>query len=109
MVRCDGIKIKELLTNIIQNSIQATKSRGQIIITLKEVDTNVQIIIADSGEGIPGKNLEKIFEPMFTTKNEGTGLGLASSKELLEIHNGTITAKNDPTTFTITLPKYKSE
>ncbi len=108
-VKCDIIKLKGVLTNIIQNGIQATKSNGQIIISLKDTGTNVEINISDSGEGIAEENLEKIFDPMFTTKPMGTGLGLSSSKELLEKHNGTITVKNDPTTFTITLPKYKSE
>ena len=109
MVKCDIIKMKSVITNIIQNSIQAINSKGQINITLKDTDTNVEINISDSGKGILKENLENIFEPMFTTKPLGTGLGLASCKELLEMHKGAITAKNDPTTFTITLPKYKSE
>ena len=107
MIKCDIIKIKAVITNIIQNSIQALKSKGQITITVKDADVNVEINISDSGKGIPEENLEKIFEPMFTTKPLGTGLGLASCKELLEIHKGTISVKNNPTTFTITLPKYK--
>jgi len=108
-VKCDVIKIKGVITNIIQNSIQAINARGQIIITLKEVNENVEIAISDSGNGIPEENLEKIFEPMFTTKPMGTGLGLASCRELIEMHKGTITVKNNPTTFTISLPKYKLE
>ncbi|MBL4595807.1 MAG: HAMP domain-containing histidine kinase, partial [Robiginitomaculum sp.] len=82
MVKCDIIKMKGVLTNIIQNSIQATKSNGQITISLKEIGSNAEISISDSGAGIPEENLEKIFEPMFTTKPMGTGLGLSSSKEL---------------------------
>jgi len=109
MVKCDVIKIKGVITNIIQNSIQAIQAKGQIIITLKEVDNFVQVSISDSGDGIPEENIEKIFEPMFTTKPMGTGLGLASCKELIEMHEGTITVKNNPTTFTISLPKYKLE
>ena len=109
MVKCDVIKIKGIITNIIQNSIQAIQAKGQITITLKEVDNYVQVAISDSGDGIPEENLEKIFEPMFTTKAMGTGLGLASSKELIEMHKGTINVKNNPTTFTISLPKYKLE
>ena len=109
MVKCDVIKIKGVITNIVQNSIQAIQAKGQITITLKEVDNYVQVAISDSGDGIPEENLEKIFEPMFTTKAMGTGLGLASSKELIEMHKGTINVKNNPTTFTISLPKYKLE
>jgi signal transduction histidine kinase len=109
LVKCDVIKIKGVITNIIQNSIQAINARGQIIITLKEVNNNVEIAISDSGDGIPEENLEKIFDPMFTTKPMGTGLGLASCKELIEMHKGTINVKNNPTTFTISLPIYKPE
>jgi len=109
MVKCDAIKIKGVISNIIQNAIQAIKSNGKINISLKEVGDNVQLSISDSGEGIPEENLEKIFDPMFTTKPLGTGLGLASCKELLEMHKGTISVKNNPTTFTMTLPKYKVE
>ena len=58
-----------------------------------------------SGVGIPEENLQDIFEPLFTTRQTGTGLGLASCRSLVEQHGGTITAKNNPTTFTITLPK----
>ena len=109
MVKCDVIKIKGIITNIIQNSLQAIQAKGQMIITLKEVDNYVEVAISDSGDGIPEENLEKIFDPMFTTKPMGTGLGLASCKELIEMHKGTITVKNNPTTFTISLPKYKIE
>ena len=109
MVKCDVIKIKGIITNIIQNSLQAIQAKGQMIITLKEVDNYVEVAISDSGDGISEENLEKIFDPMFTTKPMGTGLGLASCKELIEMHKGTITVKNNPTTFTISLPKYKIE
>ena len=109
MIKCDVIKIKAIITNIIQNSIQAINSNGKISVSVKDTGTNIEIDISDSGKGIPEENLEKIFEPMFTTKPTGTGLGLASSKEILEIHNGTISVKNNPTTFTITLPKYNLE
>ena len=56
-------------------------------------------------KGISEDNLEKVFEPLFTTKQRGTGLGLASCKNIIEQHQGEISVKNNPTTFTITLPK----
>jgi signal transduction histidine kinase len=61
--------------------------------------------IEDNGSGIPDDVISKIFEPLFTTKQEGTGLGLSSCKSIIEQHNGTITVKNNPTVFTIELPK----
>ena len=65
--------------------------------------------VQDSGEGIPEESLEKIFEPLFTTKKGGTGLGLANCKQILENQEASITVKNNPTTFTIEFPKYSEE
>lgn len=59
----------------------------------------------NSGPDIPPDIFPKIFEPLFTTKHGGTGLGLPTCKSVIEQHGGTITAKNNPTTFTIQLPK----
>ena len=101
---CDVIKIRGIITNIVQNGVQAMGNSGEITISLEKDGEGVKIQIKDSGPGIPEENLEKIFEPMFTTKATGTGLGLASCKQILEMHKGTISVKNNPTTFTITLP-----
>lgn len=62
----------------------------------------------DSGPGIPEDTINKIFEPLFTTKQKGTGLGLASCKNIVEQHSGKITVKNNPTTFTVRLPRHTS-
>ena len=59
----------------------------------------------DSGPGILDDVIDKIFEPLITTKIKGTGLGLASCKSIISAHNGSISATNNPTTFTIILPK----
>jgi signal transduction histidine kinase len=59
----------------------------------------------DSGRGISDENLPKVFEPLFTTKQKGTGLGLASCKNIVEQHEGEISVTNNPTTFIIVLPK----
>ena len=63
------------------------------------------INVSDSGSGIPEDKLKKSLSHLYTTKNTGTGLGLASCKNIVEQHGGTISAKNNPTTFTIVLPK----
>jgi signal transduction histidine kinase len=62
-------------------------------------------MMEDTGPSIPEKDLKKIFELLYTTKMEGTGLGLAGCKNIVQSHKGTITVHNNPTTFTITLPK----
>lgn len=104
---CDPQKIEIMLTNIILNAIQAIgDNKGTINIRAKKHQDSIQIKIEDSGPGIPSEIINKIFDPLFTTKQEGTGLGLASCKNIVEQHKGDITVTNNPTTFTITLPFY---
>jgi signal transduction histidine kinase len=105
MIRCDMTKIKGIITNILHNGIQAINGEGEISIVVEENEKTIDIKITDSGPGIPENIMDKIFEPMFTTKALGTGLGLASCVQFLDMHGGTIKVKNNPTTFTITLPK----
>ena len=102
---CDSSKFTVVLTNLINNSIQAIESEGKITIHASEDKDHSIIQIVDSGSGIQSEILVKIFEPLFTTKTMGTGLGLASCKYLIEEHNGSITVQNNPTTFTIKIPK----
>ncbi|QLH08241.1 sensor histidine kinase [Candidatus Nitrosotenuis sp. DW1] len=105
VLRCDPAQIEAVLVNLLRNAIDAVENDGIISIKLSE-DQNFHIVsIEDTGHGIPEKNLQKIFEPLFTTKQKGTGLGLASCKNIIEQHGGTITAENNPTTFTMKLPK----
>jgi len=102
----DKIMVESAFSNLILNSIQKIGDKnGKIIISIEDKDTQYRITFEDSGEGIDSKIIDKIFDPLFSTKMEGTGLGLASVKATIEAHGGTISAKNNPTTFTITLPK----
>ncbi len=102
---CDSIKIDAVFINLIINAIQAIPQGGTIEIQIKSNNDDIVIDFIDSGTGIPNEFMDKIFEPLFTTKQKGTGLGLASCKNIIEQHNGKISVKNNPTTFTITLPK----
>lgn len=108
VINCDAEKISIVFSNLIINSIQAMRNNGQIDIKIVEDAKNVSIMISDSGHGIPEEALPKIFEPLFTTKQVGTGLGLVSCKNIITRHGGFISAKNNPTTFTITIPKGNS-
>jgi signal transduction histidine kinase len=104
---CDAQKIEIMFANMILNAIQAIgDSKGTINIRAKKQQNNILIKIEDSGPGIPAKIIGKIFDPLFTTKQEGTGLGLASCKSIVEQHSGTISVSNNPTTFSISLPFY---
>ncbi len=106
IIPADYQKIEIVFANLIKNAIESigTKS-GQIDIEFSESDSDVIISVSDSGEGIPTSDMDKIFESFFTTKQEGTGLGLLSCKTILEQHGGKISVKNNPTTFMITMPK----
>ena len=106
-VYCDQIKMESVILNIIVNAIEAVGEKGEISISAEDTADNVTISIQDSGTGIQESDLGKIFEPLFTTRTTGTGLGLAICKSIIDEHSGTITVKNNPTTFTITLPKRK--
>lgn len=102
---CDIDKLEIVFVNLITNAIEAMNGPGTINITATVEPEEVVIQIEDSGPGISDENLGRIFEPLFTTKEDGTGLGLASCKNIIERHNGTITVKNKPTRFIIRLPR----
>lgn len=103
---CDYHLIEIVVINIITNAIYAiTSDTGKIRIETRREHNLIKIEISNTGEPIPEKSLEKIFEPLYTTKQEGTGLGLASCKSIIDQHKGTISVKNNPTTFTIKLPR----
>ena len=104
-VLCDSQKIQVVFSNMILNAIQAIgENTGVINIRAKRKQGLVELKIEDTGPGISESAIDKIFDPLFTTKQEGTGLGLASCKSIVEQHSGKITVSNSPTTFTIVLP-----
>jgi signal transduction histidine kinase len=104
-VKVDLDKMRTVFVNLLVNASQAIEGKGEIIVKVTDVRDTTQITIQDSGKGIPEELLPRIFEPLFTTKTRGTGLGLVSAKNIVEQHGGTISVKNNPTTFTVLLPK----
>ena len=108
-IDCDTIKLDAVFINLIVNSIQELSKGGEIEIKISDQDNFAIIKFIDSGKGIPDEDIYKVFEPLFTTKQKGTGLGLASCKNIIEQHQGEISVTNNPTTFTIILPKTLSE
>ena len=103
-LRCDPRKIEGVISNLLNNAVQALDGQGEIDIIMSADSEFVIIQVRDSGPGISEEHLEKIFEPMFTTKKTGTGLGLVICKSIIEQHGGSISVSNKPTTFTIKLP-----
>ena len=107
-IDCDVIKLDAVFINLIVNAIQELPQGGKITIQISEKDNAAILKFIDSGKGIPDDDISKVFEPLFTTKQKGTGLGLASCKNVIEQHQGKISVANNPTTFTIILPKMLS-
>ncbi len=98
-------KLVVVLSNIVENSIEAMKSNGVINIFAREGKDYVSIDIKDSGPGLPPETIKKAFSSLYTTKPDGNGLGLKIAKTIIELHGGTISVRNNPTTFSIKLPK----
>ena len=104
-IHVDKIKFQNVISNLIRNSLNEINENGSIIIDLQENDDNVLFTVEDSGKKLSEKELPKIFEPLYTTKQTGTGLGLMICKKIIEQHGGTINVSVNPTTFTVSLPK----
>lgn len=107
----DPYQLRQVLINLITNAIHATESGGKITIMLEAVNGEINLTVQDSGQGIPKENLDKIFEPFFSTKSpgEGTGLGLSVTRGIIEKLCGTIQVKSrlgHGTSFCIRLPRY---
>lgn len=107
----DADQLKQVLLNLIQNAIQACPLGGCVKVTGRvSDDSRLHISIEDNGDGIPDEFVEKLFQPFFTTKETGTGLGLPISRRIIEDHGGEIEVDRSDlggAKFTIKLPLYK--
>ena len=114
-VRVDVSQMKQVLFNIVRNACDAMPGGGELRVsttrlssTPKRTDNgHVRVEVEDTGRGIPGEYLERIFDPFFSMNREGTGLGLAISRKIVENHGGRIEVKSEPgkgTKFGIVLP-----
>ena len=106
---CFPALLNSVFVNMLVNAAQAIEGAGQITIETSVTDDIIKVKFTDTGVGIPAENLEKLFEPGFTTKapDEGTGLGLVICSRIMEKHNGKIEVESEVgvgTTFTIHLP-----
>ena len=110
MVEADADRIKQVFINLLLNAIQASAHGGSIVAILTiEPNSHWQSLqLTNYGETVPAEDLERIFEPFYTTRAHGTGLGLNIAKRIVEAHGGEISAESDPaagaTTFELTLP-----
>lgn len=112
LVEGDQDKLTQLFLNLFLNSLQAMDNGGILSVTTEHTADRTLVVVADDGQGIDDVVKEKIFDPYFTTKNDGTGLGLSLSAKIVEDHRGSIDIESIPgrgTTVTITFPVQAGE
>jgi signal transduction histidine kinase len=99
---------RRALLNLVQNAAEATPLRGTVSLTAQGCAEQVRLQVRDTGSGIPAERLAQIFEPLYTTKPGGTGLGLYLVQEIVAAHGGQVTVESvvgQGTTFTLALPR----
>lgn len=103
----DSNQLQEILLNLLMNAADIIPTEGEIVVESFEDNSTISMVVEDSGPGIPNEVLPRLFEPFFTTRKEGTGLGLPIVKQLIEAMGGTIFADNSRlgARFTLVLPK----
>jgi len=106
-INVDPDQIKEVVVNIITNAVEAMPEGGRLLIATREKDKFLEVEVSDTGCGIPQESMDKIFDPLFTTKAKGIGLGLPVCKAIIDRHEGGIAVESkvgEGTTFNIKLP-----
>jgi signal transduction histidine kinase len=111
--RCDAGQLKRALLNLAHNAVQACPDdgSGKVTLGLARRDGEVVLAVADTGPGIPSADLDRIFTPFYTTKQKGTGLGLAFVRDIARDHGARLDVKSAPgagTTFTLAFPEARS-
>jgi signal transduction histidine kinase len=108
-VKCYPQQLNQVIMNILVNAAHAIEKQGEIRIITRETAGLIEIVVSDTGQGIPKENLSRIFDPFFTSKEvgKGTGLGLNVAYNIIKKHQGTIDVQSEVgigTTFTIRIP-----
>ena len=107
----DRVQLQQVVMNLMLNALESMKERGRDLVVGSELTERreVRISVSDTGVGLLEGNEERIFEAFFTTKSQGTGMGLAISRSIVESHGGRLSARGsaDPgATFCVELPQY---
>jgi len=106
-LRFDPEQIRQVLINLFKNAIEAMPEGGELTVVTRALEDRVEVAIADTGHGMSENVQENLFQPFFTTKAGGTGLGLSVSQKIVHDHGGDIMAQSRPgagSSFTFWLP-----
>jgi signal transduction histidine kinase len=107
VVRADGEKLRQAFLNIVLNALQATPAGGRVTVSLTAGESGHDIRCTDTGSGMTPETQRRLFEPFFTTRTGGTGLGLTITRKIIEAHGGEVLVASEPgrgSTVTVRLP-----
>jgi signal transduction histidine kinase len=105
---CDPEQMKQVILNLAINAIQAMTAPGEVLLSARPSNLSVMISVRDQGPGVAEENLDRIFNPFFTTKEAGTGLGLSVVHQIITQHGGVVNAERNPDggmTFSLEIPQ----
>jgi signal transduction histidine kinase len=108
-IECDPEQLTQVVLNLVINATQAMPEGGEVVMSARQHDARIRIDVRDQGGGIPEENLERIFNPFFTTKDEGTGLGLSVVHQIVTQHGGRVIVErnqNRGMTFSLEFPRH---
>jgi signal transduction histidine kinase len=111
-VMADPVRLTQALLNLVINAIQAVEKQGRVEVSGAVAEGQVCVVVSDNGPGIPADKLASIFDPYFTTKSEGSGLGLWIAQQIVTAHGGTLQARNGESggaVLTMQLPLKREE
>lgn len=106
-IRCEQNQIKQVFINLIRNAIEAMPEGGRVFVKGRRIGDSVEVQVMDEGSGIPPELIRRLGDPFYTTKENGTGLGLMVSHKIIAAHQGTLNIESEVgqgTTVTVTLP-----
>ena len=114
MVAADAAQMRQVVLNLLRNALEAVQRErgGKVEARVDQVDGTTRVRVRNTTGLIPPENMQRLFEPFFTTRPGGTGLGLAVSHSIVQAHGGTIDVTSAPesgTTFTVVLPARREE
>ncbi len=111
-ILADASEVEQIFSNLFANAIEEMIGGGDLTIVLEQNEDTVHIDVIDTGKGIPQEDLQRIFDPFYTTKNSGTGLGLSVVLRIIRTYNGKIEVNSElgkGTTFSVSLPLHSPE